>query len=140
MEAAFWDASAFVPLCVEENASQPALQLFAQFAPVIWWSTPVEVHGAIARLQRMRMIDITRADLARRDARDRAALCHVIVPSDDIREFAFQVLDEYDLKAADALQLAAALRWRGRNANLFVSANKKLRSAALQAGFNCPEL
>jgi hypothetical protein len=45
-----------------------------------------------------------------------------IEPTDDVRDFALDVLDRFPLKAADALQLAAALAWcrRRPKGRLFV--------------------
>ena len=53
-----------------------------------------------------------------------------------------QLLERYDLRAADALQLAAALGWcenapRGR---VFLTADQKLREAALLSGFDAKEI
>ena len=43
----FWDASAVVPLCVEEESTQPMRDLLATDADVaIWWGTPVEAAAA----------------------------------------------------------------------------------------------
>src|SRR2546425_2450522 len=49
-QAAFWDASALVPLCVQEASSRQAHTQLRKFMPVVWWGSPVEVHSAIARL------------------------------------------------------------------------------------------
>src|SRR5437667_12848906 len=51
-QAAFWDASALVPLCVQEASSGQAHTQLRKFMPVVWWGSPIEVHSAIARLDR----------------------------------------------------------------------------------------
>jgi predicted nucleic acid-binding protein len=53
-----------------------------------------------------------------------------------------QLVDRYDLRAADALQLAAALVWcedlpQGR---MFLTADKKLQQAAMLSGFDAAEI
>ena len=53
MEYAFWDASALVPLCVTQRATPVVEALSAQYQVAVWWSTPVEIRGAFARLVRM---------------------------------------------------------------------------------------
>ena len=50
--AAFWDASALMPLCVREATTNQVRQYLRRFAPVVWWGSIVEVHSAIARLHR----------------------------------------------------------------------------------------
>ncbi|MGA2457754.1 MAG: hypothetical protein ABSF85_09310 [Terriglobales bacterium] len=66
----------------------------------------------------------------------------VIQPSDAVRAKAMQLVDRYDLRAADALQLAAALVWcedlpQGR---MFLTADKKLQQAAMLSGFDAAEI
>ena len=53
-----------------------------------------------------------------------------------------QLVERYDLRAADALQLAAALGWcedapQGR---VFLTADRKLREAVLLSGFDAKEI
>ena len=66
----------------------------------------------------------------------------VIQPSEAVRAKAMQLVDRYDLRAADALQLAAALVWcedlpRGRT---FLTVDQKLREAALLRGFDAKQM
>jgi hypothetical protein len=134
---AFWDTSALVPLCVEQRASGWAKVWAQQFAMVAWWATRVEMYSAVMRLSRSG--DLQRP--ARQIALDRvqvlAAGWREIPPSDAIRVQAAMVLDAYPLRAADGLQLAAALAWcRNRPAGrAFLCADDRLCEAAAQAGF-----
>jgi predicted nucleic acid-binding protein len=61
-----------------------------------------------------------------------------ILPADQVRNLATQLLDSYELKAADALQLAAALTWRQQRASKtnFICGDQKLAQAAKAAGFS----
>jgi predicted nucleic acid-binding protein len=66
----------------------------------------------------------------------------VIQPSDALRAKALQLLERYDLRAADSLQLAAALEWcegdpQGR---VFLTADERLREAALLTGFDAKQI
>jgi len=66
----------------------------------------------------------------------------LIQPSDVLRSKAVQLVERYDLRAADSLQLAAALSWcedvpQGR---VFLAADQKLREAALLSGFDAREM
>ncbi len=49
----FWDASAIVPLLVDEPPSAPLLALLENDpAMLAWWGTPVECVSALARRER----------------------------------------------------------------------------------------
>lgn len=134
---AFWDASALVPLCVEEIASGQAQSYLKKQAPVVWWASQVEVHSAISRLHRMGKLD----DLEKQGALARLTLLSggwkEILPDDQLRELAGRVLDRYSLRAADSMQLAAALTWCQQRPSHrpFICADQRLSEAAESAGF-----
>jgi len=50
MEKAFWDSSALIPICVAKQVSATIESLDQRYEIVVWWGTPVEMRGAIARL------------------------------------------------------------------------------------------
>jgi predicted nucleic acid-binding protein len=135
--SAFWDASALIPLCVVEPTTSAAELLATQHERVVWWGTLVEIRSAIARRYRSGLLD----DANRRAALGRLiALCRSeteIAPSSELRELAANLLDQYALRAADSLQLAAALAWCQRKPayRLFICGDIRLAEAAAQAGF-----
>jgi len=109
---------------------------------VVWWATPVEIAGALARLVRMKQIDPADCATARKLANVLSDSWSVIQPSDALRTKALLLVDRYDLRAADSLQLAAALEWcedapQGRG---FLTADEKLRKASLLSGFDAQPL
>ncbi|MGC9200265.1 MAG: type II toxin-antitoxin system VapC family toxin [Acidobacteriaceae bacterium] len=139
---AFWDASALAPLCVEEAATRQAREFFRRFAPVAWWGSVVEVHSAIARLHREAAVTASERD----GALARLSLLRdgwrEILPGDAVRNLAETLLDAYALRAADSLQLAAALVWchqcpQGR---VFLCGDQRLSAAANAAGFTVAAL
>jgi predicted nucleic acid-binding protein len=138
----FWDASALVPLCVHEKVSRQAQLQLRQSLPVVWWATGVEVHSAVARLHRQGKLKNAEKDgaLARLDVLSRA--WREILPSDSLRDLARQLLDTYELRAADSLQLAAALTWcqNRPSRRAFISADQHLSKSAIRAGFSVVEL
>jgi predicted nucleic acid-binding protein len=138
---AFWDSSALVPLCVRQDFTPRALLFYKKYDAVVWWATPVEIASAIARLVRMKQLDRRDWAKARRTGRELADEWFAIQPSDALRARAFQLVDSYDLRAADALQLAAALEWCKGDAQgqVFLTADEKLREAAVLVGFTKPE-
>ena len=138
---AFWDSSALVPLCIHEAASRAAQSRLREYAPVVWWGSLVEVHSAICRLHREKQITdagkqgaVARLNLLSRGWRE-------ILPGDQPRELAIQLLDEYSLRAADSLQLAAALTWceQRPSRRKFLCGDQKLSHAAKSVGFTVME-
>jgi hypothetical protein len=66
-----------------------------------------------------------------------AQMWNEIVPEIDLRELAGDLLDQYPLRAADSLQLAAALVWCSRRpaGRVFICSDLRLGEAAELAGF-----
>ena len=134
----FWDTSAIVPLLVDEAQSAALTgQLEADREPAIWWTTPVECQSAIQR--RHREAAIASAELPAINERLRHLLQHVdtVAPSDEVRRRAARLLAVHPLRAADALQLAAALLWSEEqpHGESLVSLDPRLRDAAAREGF-----
>ena len=135
--AAFWDSSALVPLCIDQPATVKILGLYRSFDLVVWWSAPIEVASALSRLVRMRQISSDDVAKARKIAARLEDSWYVVQPSETVRAKAVQMVGLYDLRAADSLQLAAALEWcegkpQGRP---FFTLDERLRDAAVLAGF-----
>ncbi|MGD9932845.1 MAG: PIN domain-containing protein [Dehalococcoidia bacterium] len=134
----FWDASALVPLIVEEPSTS-ALQEAAAADPlmVVWWGSEVECASAVARLER----DGALSHQAAGEAFDRltrlAAGWHEIDPGDALRETAVRFLRVHPLRAADALQLAAAFAAAERRPSTLevVTLDERLALAARREGF-----
>ena len=134
---AFWDTSALVSLCTVQLHTAEALGMLDKYRLVIWWATPVEITSALTRLLRSGDIDATVYAQAQRQSEGYANLWSVVAPSAQIALDARILLERYPLRAADALQLAAALAWCGEKpkGKAFLTFDKKLREVASQAGF-----
>jgi predicted nucleic acid-binding protein len=137
MEAAFWDSSSLVPLCVQQEATPAAQALSQTYSMVVWWAAPVEIRGAVARLLRMGQISSNQHVGAQVRFAELRSRWREVSPDPSLRDQAERLLDRFTLKAADALQLAAALAWcsgrpRGR---AFISGDVQLLDAASQLGF-----
>jgi predicted nucleic acid-binding protein len=134
----FWDASAIVPLLTKEDATARLQKLaLADAAMLVWWGTEVECASAIARLERDGALD----EPAAIDAFDRllqlSAAWHEVEPGDPVREAAVRFLRVHPLRAADALQLAAAfIAAERRPPSLqIVTLDDRLAAAARKEGF-----
>jgi uncharacterized protein len=137
MEPAFWDASALVPLCVQQIATPSAEALGQTYSVVVWWAAPVEIRSATARLLRMGLLTSNQQVGAQVRLAELRSKWREISPDPSLRDQAERLLDRFTLKAADALQLAAALAWTsGRpRARAFISGDTQLLEAARQLGF-----
>jgi len=138
----FWDSSALVPLCVEEPATVPVVALVDSDPDVaVWWSTPVECASALARLERDGTLDA--ADAAHAFARlDGFAKSWMFIePLSEIQEIARRLLRVHVLRAADALQLAAAFLAAERRPPTLtvVTLDDRLAAAARKEGFTVVE-
>ena len=96
------------------------------------------MHSAISRLHRLGKIK----DYEKKGALSRLALLsggwREILPGDTLRDMAVRLLEARELRAADSLQLAAALVWcqqRPARRN-FVCADERLAKAAEAEGFS----
>ena len=134
----FWDASAIVPLLMAE-ASTKQLQASVAKDPamLVWWGTEVECASAIARLERDGALDESAVTQAFGRLKQLAAGWHEVDPSDAIREAAVRFLRVHPLRAADALQLAAAfVAAERRPASLeVITLDDRLVAAARKEGF-----
>jgi predicted nucleic acid-binding protein len=134
----FWDASALVPLLVAERATRRLQALAAKdSAMLVWWGSAVECVSAVARLERDGALRPQAITLALKRLGQLAAGWHEIDPSDPIRDAAVRFLRVHPLRAADALQLAAAFVVAERRpASLeMVTLDDRLGTAARKEGF-----
>ncbi len=134
----FWDSSAIVPLCFRESASD-ALRRIANTDEdmVVWWASRIECVSAMARRRREGVLSTEAERKARAILSAMAEAWSEVQPTEIVRERAERLLMVHPLRAADGLQLAAALVWaeespRGLDV---VCLDQNLREAALREGF-----
>lgn len=137
--SAFWDTSAIVPLCCQQIQTQKARQAYRFFSGmVVWWATQVECASALYRLEREKELTSQQTQQSLLKLEKYCWRWDEIAPSDEVRAPAESLLKKHQLRAADSLQLAAALVWcnshpKGR---AFVCDDSKLLLAAETEGFN----
>jgi predicted nucleic acid-binding protein len=135
----FWDSSAVVPLLVAEAASGAVSAILIEDKEVtMWWATPLECQSALYR--RHRDAPLPAEVLAAATERLRAVVEHAdtVSPTDEVRRRAGRLVSVHPLRAADALQLAAALIWceEQPHGEVFVCLDARLRDAAHREGFD----
>ena len=135
----FWDASAVVPLVTLEEETDDCRNFLAEDTEiVVWFFTPVEVISALTR--RLREKSLKPSDLIK--AKEQLAALEgawsQVVSVEQVRELARRLLERYPLRAADSLQLAAALIVSEDNPQgvPFITLDRRLGQAAERAGFN----
>jgi len=136
----FWDSSALVPLIVRQRASGRMRSLYRSDAGVLaWWGARVECESAVSRLEREGRLRRRSASAARGRLDRFAATWQEVQPTELLRDHARRLLRVHDLRAADALQLAAGgAAAEGRPATLgFVCLDDRLAAAAEREGFPC---
>ncbi|HEU0265215.1 MAG TPA: type II toxin-antitoxin system VapC family toxin [Geobacterales bacterium] len=134
----FWDTSAIIPLCIDEPMTRLVVPIAREDGVmVVWWGGLVECWSAYARLLREGVVDEMAEEQLRGITATLAVSWIEIEPSDELREIAGRLLRTHQLRAADSLQLAAALVWSGGTprGHQFVCLDQRLRDAARREGF-----
>jgi uncharacterized protein len=134
----FWDSSALVTLLLDQPRSTHSRALLSDDAEiVVWWGSIVECASAIARLHQEQLLTSSDERMARSLLAELSGSWYEIQAGTSVQEQAMRLLRVHPLRAADALQLAAALEWSGGVATgVFVSYDERLRDAALREGFD----
>lgn len=134
----FWDASAVVPVCVDQPTSAGVKSiLMGDTSVVVWWATRTECVSAFIRQARDGLLGDDGERQARQVLRGLGDVWAEVQPTEAVRSMAERLLAVHSLRAADAFQLAAALDWcEGQPRDMvFVSLDARLRGAADREGF-----
>lgn len=134
----FWDSSALLPLFVVEPGSGRTRRWLADDpVVVVWMLTLVELLSALARRRRERPDADVAVSSARRDVLAAWERWIEITAVDVVRRHAERLVEIHPLRAADALQIGAALVMAGeRSADLeFVTLDDRQAAAATREGF-----
>ena len=134
----FWDSSALVPLLVAEPSSAMVMAEYERDPEIIaWWASEVECVSALARLEREGSLSSASMSTALGRLAALAQSWRLIEPVARARQTAIRLLRVHPLRAADALQLAAALAAAEDQPQTlgFVTLDDRLAQAAEREGF-----
>ena len=134
----FWDTSAIVPLLVREESSERLRTLLARDSDMlVWWGSEVECGSALTRRERDGSLNAQAVNAAFERLQQLAGLWEEIDPSDAVRETAVRFVRVHPLRAADALQLAAAFQAAEQRPSSLtvVTLDERLANAARKEGF-----
>lgn len=135
----FWDASALVPILYSEATTTAMLDEYRRDPEmIVWWGTDIECVSAVAREERRGLLraDVVATALARLDSL--AAAWQEVAPVAPVRRVAVRLLRVHPLRAADSLQLAAAITASENDPSSlpFVTLDERLAEAAAREGFS----
>jgi len=106
----FWDTSALAPLLVREADSDiREAELLGGGVIVVWWGTRVELRSALERRRREGDLPQVSYEAALQRLRLLIGQSFIVEPSEFCLKRAERLLALHPLRAADSLQLAAAL-------------------------------
>jgi hypothetical protein len=137
----FWDSSAVIPLIVKQVGSERADELLTVDADVVLWTlTPVEITSALWRLVRENVLGEEDAQRAEDRVREFTAASRTVIDVEAVKAVSERLLRVHVLRAADALQLGAALVWSaGRpQGRILYTLDDRLARAARREGFEVP--
>ena len=135
----FWDASAIVPLVALEKETGHCRRLLAEDADiVVWFLTPVEVISALSRRLREKSLKPNEFSKAKEQLAALERAWSEVISMERVRERARRLLETHLLRAADSLQLAAALvtSEEAPEGFPFVTLDRRLGDAADKEGFH----
>jgi predicted nucleic acid-binding protein len=137
MHFAFWDASAIIPLCVWQKQTALASLHYTRYGIAVWWATPIEIIRGLTRLESMNAIGHDHFLAGTQRVQSLSKFWDAVGPSPAIAARACTLRKSYTLRAADALQLAAALEYfeDTPKGHTFIVSDQRLADAALQSGF-----
>lgn len=137
----FWDSSAIVPLLVRQPSSERVDRWWAEDDRLALWTlTLVEITSALWRQVRDDAMTEDQARVAERRAQELADASHAVTDLDSVKALARRLLRVHALRAADALQLGAAIVWAGGrpHGKSLLTLDERLAASARREGFDVP--
>ena len=134
----FWDTSALIALGVDEPHRQRTLEVLEEDdRMVVWWGSTVEYVSALSRRERDGSLTTDEVDRHLVHLRALSRTWYEVQPGRRIKDLAQRLLRVHPLRAADSLQLAAALAAADQDpTNVgFVCFDTRLNQAASREGF-----
>ena len=134
----FWDTSALVPLLIRESSTETVLKIIGEDPKMaVWWGSETECLSALARREREKQLSRNDVMTAEHDLYGILSGVLEIMPSPEVRRHARRLLMTHPLRAADSLQLAAAMVLAGDQPNqvTIITFDRNLAACAQREGF-----
>lgn len=133
----YWDASAILPLLLDEATTPGVQAVYEEDSDLtVWCLTLVEAASALARRSRQ-SFEADALEIARVELERLAESWTEVGSVEPVRSRALRLLNTHPLRAADALQLGAALVASEERPESFsfVCLDDRLGDAARREGF-----
>jgi predicted nucleic acid-binding protein len=133
----YWDTSAILPLLLDERTTARVRAIYREDQEqTIWCLTEVEIGAALARRVREGLPQ-DRVDTMREDWKTLGRRWRPVASMESVGGRALRIVQTHPLRAADSLQLAAALVACSERPEAlpFVCLDDRLRDAARREGF-----
>jgi hypothetical protein len=137
----FWDSSAVVPLLVRQPTSARVDRWWSEDPRLALWTlSPVEITSALWRQVREGILDEADARAVEARTQELADASHTVADIEGVKALARRLLRVHPLRAADALQLGAAVVWAGGRpqGKTLLTLDDRLAAAARREGFEVP--
>ena len=134
----FWDSSALVPLCLWEPETEKCRQWLEDDPEMlVWFLSVTEVYSAVHRKIRDGFISLSELPPIKQRISLLETSWSEVIQIEVVRQRSYRLLATHSLRAADALQLAAALVAFEDHpeGNVFVTFDRQLAEAAQREGF-----
>ncbi len=134
----FWDSSAIVPLLVIEPATEGVKSEYDGDPEIVaWWAAPMECASALARREREGDLTPQGMSIALNRLDGLRTSWIEVQPAARVRSTAIRLLRTHSLRAADALQIAAAIAAAEGHPDALtvVTLDEHLAEAAAREGF-----
>jgi hypothetical protein len=134
----FWDSSAVAALFLRQGETTRLRALARSERPVVAWTmTEIEFHSALCRILREGVLTPDAAEDATRQFEGFWEKVRIVSAVDAVKERARRLLSVHPLRAADALQLGAALvsTYDRPTRREFVALDARVAGAARREGF-----
>ena len=134
----FWDTSALIAITIDEVHQQFAIDtLESDDHMAVWWGSSIEYVSAVSRRERDGSLAEHEVTQHLDVLEEFAQTWFEVQPSQALKSLAHRLLRVHPLRAADSLQLAAAIvSAEGDPATLdFVGFDERLNRAASREGF-----
>lgn len=138
----YWDSSALVASFIAEQETSKVRSFSIQAGELRSYTaiiTPLEVESALQRRLREQSISVKQADETRLLISEFRKQAYLVIADQNILDIALHLQKIYNLRVADALQLASARAGTENPSKVyFLCLDEKLNEAAKREGFHVP--
>lgn len=138
----YWDSSALVATFILEQKTNKVRTFSIKAGELRSYTaiiTPLEVESALQRRLKEKSISINQADQTRLLISEFRKQAYLVIADQNILDIALHIQKIYNLRVADALQLASARAGTENPSKVhFLCLDEKLNAVAKREGFNIP--